>query len=289
MQHVDTRKREMMRSRYWSHGKFAKWIINTFGGVQCLKSGTSEEWSAWRKEAKKAKFSYWFTEKFLSRLQNIVNWPNDKLTDIRHYLYNRFMSKSHYLRTGLEPGAYHGVDTRLLHGMFEELVTFIEVEKAWMMVVWNKETAKKYKAPYGLRWKEWRCPQAGLDHLAWEINLKHDDEWVDKGDPIYGQPTSQAIAAQAQLELYNWWKTIRPARPDPYDASGWSKYCDDMRKKRMVDGDDDILSFLSDRTDEEQAMSKCAATRCEEIEKQYDDEDTNMMCKLVQIRKSLWT
>jgi len=270
--------------------------VSTFGGVQCPDAGTSEEWVAWRKAAKKAKFSYWFTEVFLSWLQNAVNWPNDRLNDVRYYLYNRFIAKTHYLRTGLEPGAYHEVDTRIMHGMFEELVDFIEVEKAWMMVVWDDEKAKLYKTPWWrntwriLRWKEWRCPQAGLDHLAWEIELKYNDEWVDKEDPIYGQPTHQAISAKAQLELYNWWKNVRPLRPDPHDASGWSAYCDLMREKRKAEGGDDIMSFLGeDKTDEDRAMSKMALDRCGEIEKHYDDEDTAMMIKLVEIRRGLWT
>jgi hypothetical protein len=286
-----------MRSRYWSHGKFAKWIISTFGGVQCLTSGTSEEWAAWKKEARKAKFAYWFTEKFLSRLQNIVNWPNDKLNEVRQYLYNRFVAKTHYLQTRLDRGQYHEVDTRMMHGMFEELVDFIEVEKAWMMVLWDEEKAKQYETPWWrttwrmLRWKEWRCPQAGLDHLVWEISLKYDDEWVDPEDPNYGKPTPQAISAQAQLDLYNWWKNIRPCRNCPSDASGWSTYCDLMRERRKQEGEEEdaLALFRPDKTDEERAMSKSALDRCAEIEQQYDDEDTRMMVKLVEIRKSMWT
>lgn len=264
--------------------------------MQCLESGTSEEWVAWRKKAKQAKFAYWFTEKFLSWLQNTVNWPNDKLSDGRYYLYNRFIGKTHYLRTGLKPGAWYDMDTRLLHGMFEELVDFIEVEKAWMMVIWDDEKRKKYKMPWWrstwrvLRWKEWRCPEAGLDHLTWEIGLKFDEEWMDKDDPTYGLPTPQAESAQAQLELYNWWKNIRPSRPDPYDASGWSAHCNAIRERRKNDGEgDDIMSLFSDKNDEERDMSKSASDRLHEIQKQYDDEDTTMMKKLIDIRQSLWT
>lgn len=285
-----------MRSRYWSHSKFAKWVISTFGGVHYLEAGTSEEWAAWRKEAKKAKFAYWFTDTFLSWLQNVVNWPNDRLNSIRCYLRNRFITKTHYLRTGLEPGQWHEFETRLLHGMFEEFVDFIEIEKAWMMVVWSDEKAKLYKTPWWrntwriARWKQWRCPQAGLDHLAWECALKYDT-WIDKDDPSYGQPTHQAIAAQAQLDLYNWWKHVRPARPDPYDASGWSAHCDAMRERRKNEGeeDDDPMALFNDKTDEERASSKLAHERLGELEEQYEKEDTENLIKLVKIRRGLWT
>jgi hypothetical protein len=44
-----------------------------------------------------------------------------------------------------------------------------------------------------------------------------------------------------------------------------------------------------DRTDEDRAMSKQALDVTNEIEQAYDDEDTVMMKRLIEIRGSLWT
>jgi len=41
-------------------------------------------------------------------------------------------------------------------------------------------------------------------------------DWVDKKDPHFGKPTSQALAAQETLALYTWWKEERPKRLDPF-------------------------------------------------------------------------
>lgn len=279
------------RANYWSLSKFAKWIRRTFGAMEPTDSATMKEWSEFHKQDKKqTPFVTWFVEEFLDGLQNFVMWPTDKLWDIRYYLMNRFVTKTHYLRTGLEPGKWYDLDTRLLHGMFEELVDFVEVEKAWMNVAFDSE--KKKSAPWWRRilaaryliLKEWRDPVAGLEHLHWEMALKYDDEWMDKSDPNYGQPTHQAIAAEKQHRLYNWWKNVRPNRPDPYDISGWSAYCDSKRTPG-----EGIFESFEDRTEEERQRSSEMLNRLNEIEKQYDEEDAEMMHLLIDIRQSLWT
>jgi hypothetical protein len=71
--------------------------------------------------------------------------------------------------------------------------------------------------------------------------------------------------------------------PDPMDEGGWSAYCEYMR----VRYGDDVLH--EERTDEERAMSKQALDKTHEIERAYDDEDTVMMKRLIEIRSSLWT
>ena len=86
------------------------------------------------------------------------------------------------------------------------------------------------------------------------------------------------------LELYDWWKNTHPTRIDPHDASGWSEICD-----RRREGEDDDYIMWGDRTDEERAESTAALNRCTEIEQQYEDEDTEMLIRLIKIRKSLWT
>ena len=171
--------------------------------------------------------------------------------------------------------------------MFNELVDFVEIEQAWHHCMWDEEARKRFEVPWWrkgwLRWRTWRCPDAGIEYLIWASGLTVREDWVDKNDPEYGKPTQQAIAAKEILELYRWWKIERPKRPDPMEASGWSAYCD-MRRNRG----DDLLDF-EDRTPEEAEMSKTALQKSQEMEEAYEKEDEEMMIRLIKVRQSLWT
>ena len=284
------------RAYYWSCSKFAKWISSTFGARPKLDSGTAEEWAEWRKDVRKNHPAvYWFTEEFLDDAQNFIWWPYDKICDARYYLFNRYVSKTHYMKTGLEPGQYHEFEKRLLHGMFTELIDFIEIEKTYHHCIFDNEKRVQYQLPwwrggwYWLRWGVWRCPEAGLDYLEWESKLKFDDEWMDKADPKYGTPTPQALGAMEQKRLYDWWKNVRPNRQDPYDESGWSDFCERRRASHASEDDDSWSMLFDDKTDEERAESKRLMDVLHSIEKRNDDEDEAMMVALIKIRQNLWT
>jgi hypothetical protein len=226
----------------------------------------------------------------LDGTQNILWWPIDRLEDVHTWMFNRYVSKTHVLRTGLKPGEYHGVEDRVLHGLFTELVDFIEIEKAWHHCACDKEARKKYGSPWTFRrfrMSEWRCPEAGLAHLEWERHLKYDEEMgVQPGSPEYGTPTGQALGAQELLRLYNWWKTDRPARSDPYEESGWSDLC-----ARKREGKDDIMEMLNsdNETPEERVEKRLSLDTLHELEEKYDEEDTAMLTTVIRIRKSMWT
>lgn len=277
-------------SNYWSCSSFADWLR----GTEKPGSATSEEWSAWRKVAKSTHpVRYWLADDGLSYLQDFVTWPARKLNDVRYYLTNRYVSRTNSLTAhprDIAPGSWSDVGNRFLPCMFNELVDFIEIEKAWMMCNWGqKENQEKYNMPWwrGHWWarlgQTWRCQEAGLAHLDWEISLKFNDEWIEKDNPKYGKPTPQAENAMEQKALYLWWTVERPKRPDPYEASGWRELCD---RRRKVDGDD---MFVMPKTAKDKKESNAALARLNKIEAAYEKEDEQMMIRLIKIRQSLWT
>lgn len=275
-----------MRANYWSCSKFADWLRGT------AKPGaeTAKGWHLWEKAAKETHpIRYWIVEEGMDYAQNFVNWPADRLNDIRYYINNRWIHVTHGMMSrSLEPGKWHEFETRLLHSSFDQLVDFVEIEQAWHHVCWDNEAREKFKTPWWrkqwfFRWgKVWRCPEAGVAHLEWACDLNLND-FYSPGDPEYDQPSPQAIAAKELLELYNWWKFDRPSRPDPMEESGWSAYCD-MRRQRG-----DKWWFGDDKTPEEEQQSRTALDRSQEIEDQYDQEDEEMLIRLIKIRRSLWT
>jgi hypothetical protein len=273
-----------MRSNYWSCSPFADWLR----GTAKLKAGTGKEWRLWEEEAKTSHpIRYWIVEEGLDAVQNFVNWPADKLNDIRYYVNNRWVSRSHSLTAhprDIRPGQWCDVGNRFLPCLFNELVDFVEVEQAWHHVLWDEKARKEYQVPWyrsgWLRWRTWRCPEAGVAHLKWAMTLTNE-EFLEEGETP--EPTYQAKAAKEILELYTWWKEIYPARPDVHDASGWTAYCEMRREKgyKFLD--------MEDKTPEEAEMCRTALDKSHELELQYAKEDEEMMIRLIKIRESLWT
>jgi hypothetical protein len=279
-------------SRYWSCSPFADWLR----GTKKLSAGTAEQWDDWTTTAQmKHNFRYWLAEEGLDHLQDFVTWPIRKIYDVKYYINNRFVTKTHSLTAharDIKPGQWCDVGNRFLPCLFNELVDFVEIELAWWHIAWADPAEKaKYKAPFWatgwFRWRTWRCPEAGIDNLDWQRNLRHsvDDGWAE-GDPNIGKLTPQAVKAQEVLDLYRWWKDVYPNRPDAHDASGWSEYCELKRKEHGETG----LSFMKESANPEtRALGDRALMKTHEIEKAYDDEDTEMMIRLIKVRHGLWT
>jgi hypothetical protein len=277
-----------MRSHYWTIGKFADWLR----GTPKLKCGTSEEWDAWYAEAAKAHpIRYWIAEEGLDHLQKIVYYIPDKLNDVRYYINNRWVSHSHALTAhprDIQPGSWSDVGNRFLPCLFNELVDFVEIEQAWHYCLWNDEEQKKYNVPWWrsgwLRWRTWRCPEAGLAYLNWASTLTNE-EFLDDDKKSEAVPTYQATSAKEIIELYTWWTVTYRNRPDPFEASGWSAYCE---ASRAANGGK--LSWSSSKDSSElRAMSDAAHKALRDMEEAYEREEEEMMIRLIKIRGSLWT
>ena len=275
---------------YWTCSKFADWIR----GTTKLKCGTCEEWHEWETRAKAAyPVRWWLAEEGLDMVQKFIMWPTDKLHSIKYYINNRWISRTHSLTAhpqDIKPGQWQDVGNRFLPCLFNELQDFVEIELAWWHLAWaSEEERAKYNMPWWAhgwwRVRTWRCPQAGLDNLEWQRNLRFgEDEGFEKGDPHIGQPTPQAKNAQEILDLYNWWTQVYRNRPEPMEASGWSAYCE---AARLANGG--RMMFGADKTPELKKMSDKAMKKLHKIEADYEKEDEAMMIRLIKVRNALWT
>jgi len=276
-----------MRSHYWTCSKFADWLR----GTTKLKAGTSEEWHEWETRAKSAyPIRWWLAEEGLDHIQKFVYYIPDRLDDIRYYINNRWVSHSHALTAhprDIQPGNWSDVGNRFLPCMFNELVDFVEIEQAWHHCMWSDEAKTKFDVPWWrsgwFRWRTWRCPEAGLEYLRWAMTLTNE-EFLEDSEKHKAEPTYQATSAKEIIELYTWWTTTYRNRPDPYEASGWTEYCE---LSRQANGG--RLSFSNDKTPEMKAMSDAAHAKLREIEEAYTKEEEEMMIRLIKIRESLWT
>ena len=276
------------RVRYWSCSKFADWLR----GTPKPSAETGKGWKDWRQQAQiQHPVRYWLAEEGLDAIQNTLWYIPDKFYDVKYYINNRWVSRTHALTAhprDIPRGQWRDVGNRFLPCLFNELVDFVEVELAWWHIAWSdKEERKKYDAPFWatgwFRWRTWRCPQAGLDNLEWQRNLVWKEEECHPGSPEIGKPTRQAIAAKEILDLYTWWTKVYPNRPDVHDASGWSAYCATRRNKGF-----DFFD-MDEKSPEDAEMCRAALNKSQEIEEAYNKEEEEMMIRLIKIRSSLWT
>ena len=274
-----------MRSNYWSCSKLADWLR----GTPKLKCGTSEEWDAWYASSAKAHpIRYWIAEEALDAIQNFVNYPMDKLNDIRYYINNRWVSKSHALTADprdIRPGSWSDVGNRFLPCLFKELVDFVEIEQAWHHCMWDDAAKTKFAVPWWrsgwLRWRTWRSPEAGMEYLRWASTLTNRDLIEEDVAP---EPTYQATSAKEIIELYTWWTVTYRNRPDPYEASGWTAVCEESRA-----ANGGKLHFGTEKDPALKKKSDKAHKLLRKIEEAYEKEDEEMMIRLIKIRQSLWT
>lgn len=245
-----------MRISYWSCSKFSRWLT----GNTKPQYATASEWDKWEQSTAIARpFRYWIAETALDEIQDFIYFIPKKLDDIRHYIINRYINKLHCLTsTSLTKGQYYDFEHRMLHCLFDELVNFIAIEKGTMNKISNP-------APYK------SDIDHGLEYLQWETTIRNT--WLDENDPDYNKPTLQAEVAMWIINAYNWWTNIRPNRPDPMDVSGWSDYCD-----KNPEG----VSISNDDTKEMNAI-------LDKMEREYYEEDTQMLIQLIKYRTSLWT
>lgn len=226
-------------------------------------------WEKWEEKVKKEKpMAYFLTETVPDFINDVTHYIPTPIADIRYYYRNRFYRKTHVLPTGFKPGEYHDLDERILYGIMNSLVDYVEVELAYKSRWCNTEESKTAK------WQNGRCPELGLAHLAWAMTLGSEE--LDEVERC----NSQAASAREIKIIYDWWKS-RPNRPDPYDVSGWSEICEDRQNGGLK-------MFEKGSTEFERRKDKALKT-LRKIESQYEKEDQDMLIRVIKRRHSLWT
>lgn len=249
-----------MRVRYWSNSSFATFIRKVLKAPEQPEAATMEDWNAWtRNQKKNHKFAYWLTDTGLKKLQNFFYYPYDVYYSVQYYLINRFIKKTHYLPTRLEAGEYHSVSERILHGLFETLVDYVEISLAKRDYFYNPDRYEN--TPFK------RSREAGLNYLI-RMCCDMDD----------GKLTKHADEAQAIFHSYNWWKR-RPYRPDPGEVSGFHEF---GKKFRQTD-----VLFLEFTNELDSKRHTKLYNKMNEIYEMYAEEDQKEMIQLIKIIDTL--
>lgn len=225
---------------------------------------TMEGWDAYTTAFKAERPIAYFATEFVVDLMYDVARPFAEARRRTHCYFKRY----DLIRTGLPKTKYHEIDTLILHGNFSLLADFVEIELAsqYCAMLDDLEERKKYNVPrYFFWWTNWRSAEAGIKELELEMEYRNEN----------GLPDMQANAAKEILEIYNWWKNVRPNRPDAY--AEYNAY----RKEHPFNG--------GPNTKEECDVISTIMATIDAIEDKYYAEDTEMMTRLINIRNKLWS
>jgi len=261
---------------------FKKFLVSQFGVPEKPIALPFETWRIWYAKAKKEYPFRYFMSETLPDFASVINKHTfGRFNDARYALYNRFIYKKYALTSNLPRGEWYDFDTRLLNGVMDEVVNFVEVESAIHHCCMDRDEAKKFgynKLVNRWLFSKFRSAEAGLAHVNWAAGLRSSEiegDWVVESgvEESFGPLTHQAETARELLAIYNWWKIDRPARPEPYAASGWSAYCErtPMFSERVGDSGKKELELL----------------RIMEV--QQEEEDTEFLIRAVKVRRGLWT
>jgi hypothetical protein len=174
-------------------------------------------------------YDYW-----IKYIRNPIVWRSEKVADWCRYTFVK-RHQYHLIRPRTLQKGYHEPEERMLHGMFEILTKYCEIEK---------------------------------DRVSWD-----DEEWNEEFQE--GQRPSEVNATLN--ELNEWWNVTRPARVEPEGPErpeGWGF----MAMFRAKNKDHPYLKELDE-------WGKLT----DKLEKEWREEDTKMMIKLIEVRHWMWS
>lgn len=279
-------------SRNYADSSLIEWLRKKLKVAKPAALGWGK-WDEWNEELKKTHpVAYFLTETLPDWAEKPAQWIVDPFSNFQYYVRLRWGYRTHLVNTGLAPGKYYELETRMLHGMFNSLVDFVEVEKANHMVMWSdKDKIEKYNVPWWRHnrlffWTTWRSAEAGKDHLKWEANL--DDPALDINDRCPGQ----AIHARETIILYTWWTQIRLPREDD-SAYEVCKFNEFSKRMEALYGEDWLFGRLRSGSPQLSATHRAEYDQINasitELEVKWETEDDDMLIRLIKLRRSLWT
>lgn len=216
--------------------------------------------------------SKWYTP------ENIKEYLEDLWVEIRHSPRRlKYWYREKFTRTTIKVETLHGgywdKDHQMLHVNFQLLTDYVEKEVAHMADICLGED----RIPYAKTPRE-----KGLAYLLWR----------DKPEPgshrnVNDHYEEQKAREQKIVDLYLWWKDIRPARVDVYDTPEYKALGD---FEPFIFTPSSIGSQMHQNTqDPRYKVWRDLMDEAEKLEEKWKEEDTEKLIELIKLRHHLWT
>lgn len=125
-----------------------------------------------------------------SRIKEEIRYmfPFKQIREFRYYLKNRFIRKPHLIDTKLKKGQWWDTDSRLLYGMMNLLIEFVEKERPFEVVIWDSDDVSIHVKKEILTIKAWwENYNNRKNEISEALSTWHDmkfgkdsDDWIDK-------------------------------------------------------------------------------------------------------------
>ena len=187
-----------------------------------------------------------------------MNW----LSNLKWWFLHRTFYRFDIVRTGL-PFGYHETPERMLEAAFSLLKEHVEIEISWMYYVCHKCPKPWWmSAKHYVKTHRQECLEKYLTYWNGVSEEEAHKGWCMAPETLY----EHRRIDKEVLDLYVWWTQTRPKRPDPYEDC--YIYTPDSIRAKVPN---EVLDI---------AYNKEVA---------YDQEDEDMLIRLMKIRNTLWT
>ena len=232
--------------------------------------------------------------RFLVYLQNftdLIKSPFDHLDDLWWMFLKKFYHRPHLLDSKLPSTHYLSIERRILHASFEEFCSHMECEIPSLYIcldIENREYTeytwfdKTFGEWFGIPKKDPILLLTALD------NMENDNFYIEDHQKSYLGEYLKEIGhsiPQEIKELYIWWAS-RKYRDDAEDLSGLTDFHESLPGDRIYfgyDHNDNLAVKIDNMTDEQAARAKIASDKYEAVQKEQDDEDRQMLVRLVKL------
>jgi len=216
--------------------------------------GTAEEWVAWNKKCKEQCPVLYRLNRAIEDIELFFSVRYQKyIIDAWYHVKHRFFLRSHVIKPKtLKKGCWIETDEKILHCLMHELVEYIEKQrdgKPWEVTELEKKS---------------RGEKNSIDG--------------EEGDEENRLPATQWMPMVAAWNIYLWWKN--------YDNR--LKEIDDIYNEIPHDKSENG-EIMSGFTQESMKLKKPYYDRIHEKEDALEKEEEEMLIKIIEIRKSLWT
>jgi len=190
----------------WSYSKFAYWLRNVPFNHPDPKVYAEANSNSMLHHP----FRYWLSTIAIDTLQDILSMPIDFFNNIKYYINNRWITKTHILSSShLKVGQWHELDDRILYTVMDSFVEFCLNE-----LLYSTDTSYKTKEEKLLEFFN-----------TTRLQSNSDDKYAE--------------VIQEFETIYSWWTTIRPLREYVYVNSSYYETIERYDKE-----DDEMLLRL---------------------------------------------